>query len=413
MYLKNKIMVQRFLKTLILGLSITATFIHCDTVTNPDFIPITGRPLPSIMYVPSGGSALLDLTIAVNSASQVSISRNARRGLLNFEEGRFIRYSTQSPFFLNGEDTFILKIDGEETTIKVKIVTPKTNTINCEMGAFMDKGTTAINTPISINILENDTFCNTADLVTLRIVTQPKHGALTRSGSTLTFTPEKDFVGEDKIIYTISGRGFTQENSPAEVFFTVNDDKFCQNALNPDFYKWVSSTLTTSVILDVLDNDQLCKLTNFSLFIDLQPKLANAKIDNNKIVYTLNPNNIKTNFDELKYGVKDANGAIIYTTNVSINAICQLELNDDYAEWTASSGAYFPYRVLDNDTVCNANLSSLNFIKKPVNGTVDYRTSGIVFYTPNPNFKGLDSFRYTLNDEIGTLFSALAKIKVN
>jgi large repetitive protein len=413
MYFKNKIMVQRFLKTLILGLSIAATFIHCDTVTNPDFIPVTGRPLPTIMYVPSGGSALLDLTIAVNSASQVSIAKNARRGLLNFEEGRFIRYSTQSPFFLNGEDTFILKIDGEETTIKVKIVTPKTNTINCEMGAFLDKGTTTINTPISINVLENDTFCNTADLTTFHVLTQPKHSELKRSGSTLTFTPEKDFIGEDKIIYTISGRGFTQQNSVAEVVFTVNDDKFCQIEVNPDFYKWVPTTLTKTVSLDVLANDKLCKLTKFSLFIETMPKLGNAKIENNKIIYTLNSNNIKANFDELKYGIKDSIGATIYMANVSINAICSMQLNDDYAEWTASSIAYYSYRVLDNDTICNANLNNLNFTQKPVNGTVDYRTSGIVFYTPNPNFKGLDSFRYTLNDDIGTLFSALAKIKVN
>ncbi len=402
-----------FLRNTAICLTIIALFNACDTVTKPDILLNTGKPLPTIMHVPVGGSAVLDLTIAVNSAAQVSIAKNARRGLLNFEEGRFIRYSTQSPYFANGEDAFILKIDGVETTIKVKYITPNSADISCDMGAFLDKINTDKNTPISINVLENDTFCNRADLASFHVLTQPKHGEIKVQGTTLTFTPEKDFVGEDKVIYTISGRSFTQDNSVAEVIFTVKNGDFCQNTVNSDFFKWIPPPLSINAVLDVLSNDELCKSPKITLFIDAQPQFGNAKIDKNRIIYTLNPNTNKPTIDAFKYGIKDSLNKTIGTANITLTAICSLQLNDDSAEFNANSGAYFSYRILDNDTICNANVNNLAIIKTPVNGTANYQTSGIIFYTPNPNFKGLDSFRYSLTDEIGTIFSASAKIKVN
>ena len=76
--IKNSIVTYRIKQIQYLYLAVFTIFMACDTITNPDIIEVTGKPLPTTLYVPSGGSALIDLTIAVNNASQVSIAQNAR-----------------------------------------------------------------------------------------------------------------------------------------------------------------------------------------------------------------------------------------------------------------------------------------------------------------------------------------------
>ncbi len=49
-------------------------------------------------------------------------------------------------------------------------------------------------------------------------------------------------------------------------------------------------------------------------------------------------------------------------------------------------------------------------LTQPANGTVTVTAGNTVTYTPNPNFKGLDSFTYTAND--GTVNSNVATVIV-
>jgi hypothetical protein len=409
--IQNSIMVFRFWQTTFLCCAIIALFNACDTITTPDIITVTGKPLPTVMYVPSGGSALLDLTIAVNSAAQVSIAQNARNGLLSFEEGRFIRYSAKTPFLIDGEDLFILKFDEKETIIKVVIVN---NSKSCEVGILSDKATTNVNKPISLNLTANDLFCNSPDLTTFFIVTPPKNGQLTTRGGTITYTPNKDFIGTDKIVYTVSGRGFTQESGVAEVLIDVKDPNNCFTSLTGDAYAWASTAANPSLVIDVLENDALCNLLKNSLFIELQPKYGSAKIENNKLTYTTTAANFATgNFELIRYGLRDSSGTS-FTATVFIQLFCAVKLVDDYAEWTRNATTpSYTFNILNNDTLCIANTPTISFTKKPTNGTISLSPNLSAIYTPNTGFKGLDSFKYSLIDNIGIIRSANVRTKVN
>lgn len=411
---KNSVVISHIKQIKYLYLAVFTLFMACDTITNPDVIEVTGRPLPTTLYVPSGGSALIDLTIAVNNASQVNIAQNARNGLLNFEEGRFIRYSTKSPYLVEGEDSFILKFDEKETVIKVVIFTSSSKSMSCEVGIIGDKVQTSINKPVSINVVSNDLFCNGADLTSFLMVIPPKNGQITTSGSTITFTPNKDFVGVDKLIYTVSGRGFTQENGVAEVVIEVNNPNNCFPSLENEAYLWASNAPNPSVIIDVLANDAVCKLAKSSLFIDLLPKYGTVSIDNNKLIYTTSSPNFKANnFELIKYGLRDSSG-VTYTASVFIQLFCATKLVDDYAEWTpnAAKPSYI-FDIFSNDSTCNINLSTVVLSKKAANGMVSFSPSFLAIYTPNAGFKGLDSFRYSLVDNIGVVRSANVKTKIN
>ena len=412
--IKNSIVTYRIKQIHYLYLAVFTIFMACDTITTPDIIEVTGKPLPTTLYVPSGGSALIDLTIAVNNAAQVSIAQNAKNGLLNFEDGRFIKYTTKSPYLVEGEDFFILKFDEKETTVKVIILATPLKSTSCEVGIIGDKAVTTANKPVSINVVSNDLFCNGADLTAFFVVISPKNGQITTSGSTITFTPNKDFVGTDRLIYTIAGRGFTQENGVAEVEFEVNDPNNCSISISNDAYLWASNAANPTFIMGVLDNDVVCKLSKSSLFIDLLPKYGTVSIDNNQLVYTTSSPNFKSNnFELIRYGLRDSSGAT-YTASVFIQLFCAAKLVDDYAEWTPNAAnPSYTFNIFSNDSTCNINLSTAVLSKKPVNGVVSFSPSFSAIYTPNIGFKGLDSFRYSLVDNIGIVRSAKVKTKVN
>jgi subtilisin-like proprotein convertase family protein len=68
--------------------------------------------------------------------------------------------------------------------------------------------------------------------------------------------------------------------------------------------------------------------------------------------------------------------------------------------------------LLDNDTDEDGNTLTLTRVSSPVNGTVAITGSSVTF-TPDENFFGTASFRYTINDGYNQTDSALVTITVN
>ncbi len=75
-----------------------------------------------------------------------------------------------------------------------------------------DEATTPENTAVSIDVLANDTDAD-GDALTLSITTNPAHGeAVIEADTTITFTPEEGFVGEDSLTYQVDdGKGGIDE----------------------------------------------------------------------------------------------------------------------------------------------------------------------------------------------------------
>jgi len=70
--------------------------------------------------------------------------------------------------------------------------------------------------------------------------------------------------------------------------------------------------------------------------------------------------------------------------------------------------------VLDNDTDGNEQLLTLtDIIELPVNGTIEFESSGQFIYTPLPNFVGQDRFVYQISDSEGASAQANVIIDIN
>jgi hypothetical protein len=92
---------------------------------------------------------------------------------------------------------------------------------NCPPVAVDDSAATSQNTPVTINVVENDSDPN-GDPLTVTSVTDPPHGSAVNNGNgTVTYTPDSGFVGNDSFGYTICDDGAPPLCDTATVAVTI------------------------------------------------------------------------------------------------------------------------------------------------------------------------------------------------
>lgn len=83
-----------------------------------------------------------------------------------------------------------------------------------------DRATTPMNTPVSINVLANDSDPNNKPLSVVSF-TQGFNGTVNQNGTHLVYTPNLGYIGPDRFSYTITN-SLQRYNDTAEVFISVN-----------------------------------------------------------------------------------------------------------------------------------------------------------------------------------------------
>jgi hypothetical protein len=86
--------------------------------------------------------------------------------------------------------------------------------------AVDDSDTTPENTPVTINVLNNDSDPD-GDTLTVNSVTQGTNGSVTNNGSNVTYTPNSGFTGTDTFTYTISDGNGGTDTATVTVAVTV------------------------------------------------------------------------------------------------------------------------------------------------------------------------------------------------
>ncbi|MBA7548102.1 hypothetical protein ES705_40548 [subsurface metagenome] len=132
-------------------------------------------------------------------------------------DGKTLDYAP-TPNFSGVDDFFYTIEDGQggsaEGAVQVTV-----SGVNDQPVAVDDEAETSEDTPISVNILRNDSDSD-GDALSFKDISDPAHGLAEFTGdSTVTYTPEPDFNGSDSFTYTISD-GKSTSNS-ATVTITV------------------------------------------------------------------------------------------------------------------------------------------------------------------------------------------------
>jgi glucose/arabinose dehydrogenase len=215
-----------------------------------------------------------------------------------------LEYTPNADFV--GDDSFSYTIsdpDGDTSTATVNVSV--TAPVNAGPTAADDEAGTDINTPVSFNVLTNDTDPED-DALTVDSFTQGANGSVADLGNgVLQYTPNADFVGDDSFTYTISDP--VGETSMATVDVTVAPGP-TENAPPTANDDDASTASNTPVSISVLGNDT--DPENEALTVDSFTQGANgsvADLGNGVLQYT--PNADFVGDDSFSYTISDPDGA--------------------------------------------------------------------------------------------------------
>lgn len=233
-----------------------------------------------------------------------------------------------------------------------------------------------------IDVFDNDTGSE----LRLESVSNPGSGSASLSGDQVLYSPRTGFAGVDTFTYTavdVTGRS----NTAAVVVLVVSAPR-----LAPDL---VSTASDVPVTVDVLQNDIVS--ANSTISIVAQAKSGRASLDGTSIRYV--PSLASDGFQIVRYRVMDAVGQAA-SSQLRVEVLTDFIARDDGSPTdpiaVSAEGRAIP--VLSNDE--GAGLVIVGVVDAPTNGTTRLLGESI-FFQPNDDFTGADSFVYSIRDRNG------------
>ncbi|EOD9423375.1 Ig-like domain-containing protein, partial [Vibrio campbellii] len=315
----------------------------------------------------------------------VNASVPADQGTVEIVDGKLVFTPAEN---FNGEATISYTVsDGAlEDSAEVSVTV---NPINDAPVANDDRAATDEDTPVTIDVLPNDTDVDGDTLTIVNASVPVDQGTVEIVDGKLVFTPADNFNGEATISYTVSD-GELEDS--AEVSVTVNPVNDAPVA-NDD------SAVTdedTPITIDVLPNDtdvdgDTLTIVNASVPADQ----GTVEIVDGKLVFT--PAENFNGEATISYTVSDGALEDSAEVSVTVNSVNDAPVaNDDSA--VTDEDTPVTINVLPNDTdVDGDTLTIVNASVPAEQGTVEIVDGKLVF-TPAENFNGEATISYTVSD---------------
>jgi subtilisin family serine protease len=335
-------------------------------------------------------------------------------GTVEKKDGKLI-YTPNDNF--SGEDSFDYVItDGEEKSeAKVTITVKEEEKKNSIPVANDDTATTAYETAVILNVLENDSD-NDGDDLTIESYTIPNNGKVEKLDGELTYTPNNAFTGEDSFTYTVTDG---TDSATAKVLINVEEEEKeepINNVPVAEDDKAVTE-YEQEVEIDVLKNDSDKDEDALTIKSYIQPSDGEVEQKDGKLTYL--PNKGFSGEDSFSYTITD--GVDDATARVYI----QIKEEEKEKEKEEEESSNTPPKakkdrvktkyetevlinVLENDKDKDGDALTIVSYTTPAHGTVE-NIEGKLLYTPKDEFSGKDSFEYTISDGKD---EASAKVKV-
>ncbi|MEQ6203787.1 Ig-like domain-containing protein, partial [Sulfitobacter sp. HNIBRBA2951] len=292
---------------------------------------------------------------------------------------------------------------GELTDTAEHVVTVAEEDENFSPVAVDDTAETDEETPVTIDVLGNDTDPEDDDL-TVTEATSPDGTVTINDDGTLEFTPNPDFFGEAVINYTITdGNGGIDD---ARVFVTVNNINDAPVAVDD----LDSTDEDTPVTIDVLDNDFDVDGDDLTVIEATSPDGTVTINDDGTIEFT--PNADFTGDAVIDYTIEDEEGLTdTAQVTVSVGEVSDPPVaEDDTAETDEDTPVTID--VLGNDSDPDGDDLTVTDATSP-DGTVTINEDGTIEFTPNPDFNGEATITYTITDGNGGEDTAEVLVTVN
>ncbi|MBP0483051.1 Ig-like domain-containing protein [Sagittula salina] len=286
------------------------------------------------------------------------------------------------------------------TISDIEFSTVDVDDTNGDPDAVDDAFSTALDTPIVVEPLTNDTDPD-GDPLTITGIGAATNGTATFDAATgeVTYTPNTGFTGTDTVTYTISdGNGGTDT---ATMTFTITDPGGNTPPVAVD--DTTSTGVDTPVTILPAGNDTDADGDTLTVTGIGTATNGTATLDTTTGEVTYTPNTGFEGTDTIEYTISDGNGGVdtgMITVTVGSPANTPPVANDD----TVETAPGLPVTILPvlNDTDVDGDTLTLTGIGTPTNGTATFDpTTGEVLYTPDAGFTGIDTIEYTITDGNG------------
>ncbi|MCK5247034.1 tandem-95 repeat protein, partial [Candidatus Bipolaricaulota bacterium] len=309
---------------------------------------------------------------------------------------------TPDPNF-HGTDTFSYAVtDGNGGQAEAS-VTVFVTAVNDPPIAQADSESAEEDTPVTIDVLSNDTDPD-GDSLNIQSVTQPNNGTETNNGSDIAYVPDLNFHGVDIFTYTLAdGNGGTSVALVTVTVAEINDNPIALDDGD-------TTPEDTAIDIDVLSNDS--DPDGDSLIVESVTQPENGEVVNNGTDVTYIPNPDFNGEDTFTYTACDDNGgkatATVYVT--------VLPSNDSPAAQNDSGSTpedtAITLDVLANDSDPDGDSLIVQSVTQPNNGSV-VNNGNDVIYTPDSDFNGIDTFTYVVSDGNGGTDTATVTVTVS
>lgn len=389
----------------------------------------------------------IDQDVALNAQPGAEILSLVSEGFSGVDHGTVsivggkIRFVPSANW--NGTETFTYTVRDVTGATDIATVTINVQGVNDAPVSVNNTVSTAEDTTIVIDVLANDSDVDTSLSLNTDPAADPlnesisivadgfanvSHGTVSVVENKIQFVPETNYTGIITFTYTI--RDVAGLTSSASVILTVTPVNDAPVAVNDTANTNEDSAVIVSVLLNDTDVDLSASL-NFPVSEVLTvtvlsgPSHGATAVVGTTIRYTPSAN--YNGSDSFTYTLKDKAGLTsTATVNVSVKGINDSPTSVADTSTTQEDTAV-TVDVLANDTDVDTNvLLNLDPLANPANETKTLVAGGFTLvthgtvtvvdnkavFTPEANFNGTGSFKYTIADKAGLTKTATATITI-
>jgi gliding motility-associated-like protein len=253
-------------------------------------------------------------------------------------------------------------------------------------------------------LMANDSDPEQGTLVVTAETKATAHGTVTISGNgAYTYTPNKDYTGNDSFTYQVCDNFSTPGCSIGTVTLTIDPVNDAPTAFDDTPVAAEDTPMTIDVLANDIDIDDAIDITTVAMVANPSHGTVSVNATTGEVMYTPAADFFGT--DSFTYSVKDGAGATSNTATVTITVSPVNDAPVAVADvWEAVQATPTEIAVLNNDHDIDSSLdpASVTLVTNPMNGTVTVNTTtGVVIYTSAATYLGADSFTYTVNDVQG------------
>ncbi|MBO6949191.1 MAG: tandem-95 repeat protein, partial [Rhodospirillales bacterium] len=320
----------------------------------------------------------------------------------------------------NGETNFNYTIVDEDGGTATAQVTIDVDGVNDPPVAVDDFATTNEDTPVTLDLLDNDSDLDGDDLTITQIDGQDVNpgdtvdvgfGTVTlNEDGTATFTPDENWNGTETFDYTITDGTETATATATIDVDAVNDPPVAED----DSFISDEGAPVNFTVQDLLVNDS--DLDGDTLTVtQIQQPDDGLITQNDDGSLTFTPNENWDGSTEFTYTITDGNSTATAQVTITSEGVNDppVAVDDAFSGTENTQIVITTDQLLSNDSDPEGDSLTIVDFDQPENGTIVDNGDGTYTFTPNEGWNGETDFTYTISDGNGGTSTATVTIDVD